>query len=192
MVYFSNGEEKVKIFRVDDNVKSYKAPIAKMILSILVIVALILRIELKWFVINNLFWDIVLRVLSVIIFVLSIMRIYISFAEIIEVSDRRDKERANLQNAKSKSKTFHMVSVISRLEKNDIIEIAIAVKDQIVYIGASAECKNGETRFFDKKYYIDDEEIDTLDEVKERLSELCEPDGICVISIDGIPPSKPL
>ena len=83
-------------------------------------------------------------------------------------------------------KTFKMEYVISLVEKNDIVEIEIKTQGQVIRIGASSDCKQGSSVFFDKRFYIGEEEYETLDLFEKALSHYAANGELRVITIDGI------
>ena len=74
------------------------------------------------------------------------------------------------------------------LKENDIIEFSMFSNNKVIKFGASCECSPGDSKFFDKRYSIDDRENVSIEELKEYLY-TCSPDGkICIMEIDGVLP----
>ena len=81
---------------------------------------------------------------------------------------------------------MHIDDVLSQIESNDIIEYQILADDRAILIGASSDNRYGSDKFFDKKYYCDKQEFDTIDELSNALSKYLFDDCLKVMSIDGI------
>lgn len=179
----------MKLFSFNLNVKSYFNPILKIVLSVSVIVLLFLSFNLLRSI-SNVFWSVVARILSAQIVILCVLRIYISFSEIILVYERKTKTNPDIKSAKERSKAFSVEYVISLLEKCDIIDISIVTGGRILSFGASSDSRAGCSKLFDKKYYINDNEDVELGYLKEILNSSAVDDNVYVVSIDGLYPEK--
>ena len=72
------------------------------------------------------------------------------------------------------------------IEKEDILEVEIKVQEEIVKIGCTSDNKWSTNEFFDKVYYCDDTEYETIEAFRKALNTY-EIDGMLeVVSIDGI------
>ena len=88
--------------------------------------------------------------------------------------------------AKGTYNLMHIDDVLSQIESNDIIEYQILADDRAILIGASSDNRYGSDKFFDKKYYCDKQEFDTIDELSNALSKYLFDDCLQVMAIDGI------
>ena len=178
----------MRIFKVDEKIDSYTAPLLKVVFSALLIAALLaIRI---WVPISSPVWDAIVGVASAILMLLLVLRIALSFCEMLLLSERREKANLDIQAAIKKSKKCSVDYVVSLLESNDIIDVAIFLGGRVVRIGASSDSRQGESRLFGKQYYIDDKSDVSIETVRETLDKYSENDEICVISIDGVIPRR--
>ena len=168
-----------KLFALQTNLTSATYPMVKMIIALLVIVlAFVISMH---FTMSVTWVDFAIRLICVVSTLASVLRIYISIGELIVVREnKKDSSKAQL------GKTFKMEYVISLIEKNDIVEIEIKMQGQVIRVGASSDCKAGSSVFFDKKYYIGDDEYETLELFEKALPRYATNGELRVISIDGI------
>ena len=59
---------------------------------------------------------------------------------------------------------------------------------QVIKLGATSDSHPGNSMFFDKCYYIDNQNDITIENLKNRIIDYSINNKICVIAIDGIPP----
>ena len=176
------------MFRFNENIKSYKIPIIKMIVCSLLIVLLCSR---GYFVhINNDFWNTVVNIVCILIGFLSMWVSFVSFFDMIELSDRREALKKDIETALKRSKKFSLEYILALLEENDIIEIVYLSDNQINKIGASSDSRRGSSKFFDKKFYINDLDSVSSEELKDKLDEDSIDGEIIVAAIDGVPANK--
>ena len=167
-----------KLFSIQPGLTSVTYPIVKMIIALLVIVlAFVISMH---FTISAIWVVFLIRLICVVALFASVLRIYISIGELIIVHENKKGSMAQL------GKTFKMEYVISLVEKNDIVEIEIKTQGQVIRIGASSDCKQGSSVFFDKKYYIGDDEYETLELFEKALPHYAANGELRVITIDGI------
>lgn len=176
----------MKLFEPQTNLISYTYPIVKIIISIFIIILLIFgktpfNLQYSWI-------KILTKIISFILCCSSIMCIYISVGELFYTYSNRKMITAVEDINPSNLKCFNISEIIVLIDKNDIIEIIIYANQKTMKIGASSDCKYSDSVFFDKKYYIDDAEYDTLDEFKCALLSRLPNDKIWVLFIDGIAP----
>ena len=69
---------------------------------------------------------------------------------------------------------------------NDIIEIKIIVQGKETLIGSASDCKTSDFNFFDKRYYVEDDEFVEFDLFQEELKKLISSDKVLVFEIDGL------
>ena len=172
-----------KLFTVQRNLTCASYPIVKMILALLVI-ALAVVISM-YFTMSVIWADFVIRLICVVSTLVSVLCIYISIAELIIVSEnKKDNRKVQL------GKTFKMENVISMVEENDILEIEIKTQGQVISVGASSDCKQGSSVFFDKRFYIGDYEYETLELFEKALLHYATSGELRVITIDGVKAEK--
>lgn len=75
--------------------------------------------------------------------------------------------------------------LIDLIDKCDIVDIII-LSESITKIGATSNCNYGSSRFYDKRFYIDEEEWSDISEFSDRLKSICTDGQVCVYSIDGV------
>ncbi len=172
------------MFKCDESITSYTRPIFKIICCCVLIVLLINRRNF-----NNSYIDGFLTIVGVVATILAILRIYLSFAEMFLLYERRAESKINIKKAIKHSQEYSVEHIVSLLELNDIIDISIVFKNRIIKLESSSENLPGSSEFINKKYSIDKHFI-VLEELKEKLMTFTVNDKICVISIDDLPPSN--
>lgn len=177
------GEIEI-MFKCDESITSYTRPIFKIICCCILIVLLINRWDF-----NNSYINVFLTVVGFVVMILAILRIYLSFAEMLLLHERRTEAKIGINKAMKYSEEYTVENIISILGKNDIVDILILVKNQIIKLESSSENFPESSEFINKKYSIDEHFVE-LEEIKEKLTAFTVNDKICVISIDGLPPSK--
>lgn len=120
----------MSLLKCNEHLQSYMFPIVKIILSALLIIFLINRKH--FFLIQHPVWRIVVGVICVQIMILATLCIYISVAEMIMIGERRSEIRADHAATISSSKDYHISDIVQMLEENDIIEIAIIAKGEVI------------------------------------------------------------
>ena len=113
---------------------------------------------------------------------------YISVSEIILIHEKREKVKIDLNHALKYSKEFSIEEILSLLVANDIIEIWIVSNNKIIEIGSSSDCREGSAQFFDKRYYVNDNEFTNIDQLRTEILPYFVDEKVKVISIDGISP----
>lgn len=178
----------MSLLKCNEHLQSYMFPIVKIILSALLIIFLINRKH--FFLIQHPVWRIVVGVICVQIMILATLCIYISVAEMIMIGERRSEIRADHAATISSSKDFHISDIVQMLEENDIIEIAIIAKGEVIRLGASSDCRPCDAHFFDKSYYIGDKTDIGIEEMRQELRDRADNDMVHVLTIDDIPPDS--
>lgn len=177
----------MKLFSCDENITTYKIPVIKIVLCSLLIVLLISR---NYFIhINNTLWKTIIDIVCFQAGILSILCIYLSVGEMLLLNERKKEDKINIENAKMHSKIYSVDCILSLLEENDIIELSILSNDQTVKLGASSDCRPGNTLFFDKNYYIGNKNNISIEELRETILHYSTDSKVCVIAIDGVPPN---
>lgn len=171
----------IKIFEVNTELKSYTFPVIKILFCLALLVVLINRNKLFLFAENHL---VVETILSFALSVICIFCIYISIAESIELHEKLHENQISIQ--KIDSKQYSIENIIHMVEKEDILEVEIIVQDEIVKIGCTSDNDWSTNNFFDKVYYCNSDEYETI-EVFRKVIHTYTTDGMLnVISIDGI------
>lgn len=176
------------MLKCNDNIKSYKFPLFKIVLCVFVIVTLINRDE--FINIKDSLWSVILSAVCVLICILSILCIYLSFGEILLLKERRDNDKIDVENAQKHSFNYSIDIIFSLLEGNDVIEISIISNNQIISVGASSDCSPGSSLFFDKSYYINKSYEISFKELQEKLNKYSVDGEVCVVTIDGMSPTN--
>lgn len=174
----------MRILKCDTSIKSYTYPIVKLVLSSLLIVVLIERGH--FYTINSPFWKVVEGALVVAVLVLSVLCIYISLCEVLLLYERNKKGKKDLEKAMARSKNLSVSYILSLLEDNDIVEILIAYEQRIVTVMTSSDSRHGSSKFFDKRYHIEDKSYTDFTEFKQAIIPYANDGAFCVIEIDGI------
>ncbi len=172
------------MFKCDETLTSYNRPVFKIICCCILIVLLINRGEF-----NNSYIDIFLTIVALVTTILAILRIYLSFAEMLLLYERRTEAKIDINKAMKHSHEYSVEHIIYLLAENDVIDISIVFKNQIVKLESSSENFPGSSNFINKKYSIDKCFV-PFEELKEKLTTFTVNDRICVISIDDLPPSN--
>ena len=133
--------------------------------------------------------DVVFRIIGCIVVVASAFCIYMAIAEMILLHERRLESGIDIELAISNSKNYATDYIISLMQKNDIIEFLIVSNNKIIKLGASSNSHNGSSKFFDKRYYISDQENITIEVLSEVINKYSIDGKICVIKIDGMSPN---
>lgn len=172
---------KRNIFSFDKDIKSYKYPIVKIFICIILIIMFINRPNTYNKIIN-----IVIEILCTVLGILCIKCIYISVFELFQTYDNCNKSRYASEKYIIHSKLYPIDEIVSMIQNNDIIEIQIFRNKDLFEIGSSSDCKNYDSNFFNKLYYIDNKEFLNIEDFKSALMEYSINGKISVISIDGI------
>ena len=173
------------LFRCQTNLKSYKFPILKIIISVLIIVILIFRDKI--FNVTNKPFQIIISIIAFIVTIFSILCIYISVAEMMHVHENKKNE--SLFNSiidKSMCASKSIDEIVDLVRKNDIVQFVIATDKGTVRAGASSDYKHSKGIFFDKLYYINETEYKQIENFKNALATLASEGMLFVYSIDDI------
>lgn len=177
------------LFQMHTDANSYKYPIAKICVCIMILCLCFFR--------GRIFEScssVLLSALDIVvclaITILSILCIYVSVGEVFCVYSNRKREKAQSEfiTYGLQYTQYPIEELVSLITEADIIECDIVTSKNIVMrIGASADCKPSESRFFDKLYYIDTQEFDAIAEFNVALESIIGQSSVRVLSIDGIP-----
>ena len=178
----------MKIFHVNEDNESYIYPILKIFVCTVLIIIFINR--KRMIQIDNEVINIVIGVLCTVIGIACIYCVIISAYELSQVHANRVKGTALSDAVIANGKAYAMDEIVPLVENNDIVEVQILSKNRMVKIGASSDCKNGSSKFFDKLYYIDGETFQNIEDFKSGLLSYATDGQIAVISIDGMAPTR--
>ena len=174
------------IFSFNENQKPYVYPILKIVISVaLIVIVFFVRFH---FSIENDIVNVVTGVASVAVFVAGLQCIFRSVAEIEDIRENRTIQVKANEKVKAKYKAVPDDKIVSLVKNNDIIAIKIVSGEKVVEIGASADCKRGSSMFFDKLYYIDDNEFPDIDDFVREVRKYSDAGMLKVFSIDDCPP----
>ncbi len=168
----------MRFLKCDSKQKSYLYSIIILVVCVVIILLLIGSLYVDF--INK---QVLFRILRTIIFVIAILSIYISFAEIIYVRENLEASKFDLQG--KKTQPFDIDDIISLLKNNDIIEIEAMYNNSLFKFGSSSECKQRDAKFYDKEYYIDNKSFKDIDSLKKELVKYCKDKKIFILTIDG-------
>lgn len=176
----------MNIFKVNESIKSYTYPIIKTIICITIIAIEINRGKI--ISVSGGIEDVILTGLSLILGIGCIFCLCISLIEISDLYERRAEAKRDV--TKMRVKEYTVDDIVAMAEQEDILEIEIRFGKKIVKVGSASDCKPGGNDFFDKVYFCNAgklEEMETIDEFRERL-EMYSTEGVLeVFSIDGLP-----
>ena len=175
-----------KLFELQKDLTNYTYPLTKIAVSIVIILFSIFRKSL--FVISSKPLNILVTLICFVATLASILCVYIAIPELLYV----------WKNKKAKRKGFGFVTtipidlerVINLAKENDIIEFEIKSIDGIIKVGSSSDCKLRDSVFFDKRFYIEQNEYLTAEEFETNLLQYGTDGKINVIAIDGVKAEK--
>ncbi|MBE6608151.1 MAG: hypothetical protein E7633_06330 [Ruminococcaceae bacterium] len=171
------------LFEPQLNLKSYRYPIIKIIVSVIIIPVAILRNQI--FGVTDKTVSTILSFIFIPLGLGAIFCIGISGSELIIVSDNLDLEKKKYSK-KLKHQPYSIDKIIFMVTQNDIIEIEILLENKIVKIGASSDCNRRTGAFFDKVYYIADTEYRNVEDFCVELEGTSKEGVFLVVSIDGV------
>lgn len=175
-----------RIFSLQTDLKNYKYPLIKIVISLLIILFSIFRNH--FFVISVKPINILITIFCFAATTASILCIYIAVSELFYV--RKNRKESNPKQKSYQAVPFSLERVICLAKENDIIEFEIKSNENVVKIGASSDSKSASSAFFDKRFYIEKEEYLTAEDFKKELFKYTKDGNIYVITIDGIKASK--
>ena len=171
-------------FELNPNTNSLIVPITKILLCVVLMIVFFYRDRI--FPISNKVLDMAL----VIIFTcVSILIIYISIAEIIELHYK--SKDSQVSSKKSDIFNISKEEILDLLDKNDCMDITVLNDDNIIHIGVASDNHAGDSAYFGKMYYIDTEFYETCESFEETIEQLSDgSDYLRVIMIDDVSPSN--
>lgn len=176
----------MKLFECNTELQSYTYPIAKIIGCVVLI---ILEINNRYFLIGKI-WDswIIRLLMGGIIVPLEVLCIYISAAEMIYVNENR-KRSASATQTSARHVEMTIEEIVSLIQSEDIIEIKVSANNKQFFLGARSDNKPGDSVFFDKQYYICEENFKTIESFAKAIKKHSNKGKIKVCEIDGIAPT---
>ena len=171
----------MKLFELQTDLTSFTYPVVKIISCLSVIILIFMRDHIFRF--SNLWADVAVTVLCVLLFMASILCLCISIGELFIVYANLKTTNYQLSDA-----TQLTIDAVTKLvSENDIVEIEVYTDNKPIKIGASAECDYSSSIFTNKLFYISNSEYETIERFTEALIELF-PDGIIpVLKVDDLP-----
>ena len=176
----------MNVFKYNDELKSYKYPVFKLLICLALIVAFIYRNHIIH--IDSTVVDTIVSVCCTVLGIICIYCVYISVLEILQVHENKTKSLTALKYTAADSRAYSIDEIIKMAETNDIIEIMIIVNNETILIGSSSDCKQGSSRFFDKEYYIGQERYQNILEFKNALLPFSSDGKLSVVLIDDLNP----
>lgn len=172
----------LKMFECDVKNTSYIRPIIK--------IAVVIGLDCLCFFCKHLICtnskavSAILTVVTMALCSIGIFVVYISIAEIAYAVKNR-RPLPDTKKLLTKGKMYPIETIASIAEQNDIVDITILNDDTVTSIGASSDCKNSNSIFFDKQYYVADTVFNDFCEFRNALPALST-DGVslCVLRID--------
>lgn len=175
------------IFEFNDEIETYTYPIIKIIVCVVIYIALFYRDKL----LGSPKEPAIIILIYVIVAILAIGCICcleLSFAEMLALHMRRVEAKRDVE--KLRTKKYAVDDIVAMAEQEDILEIEIKFDGKIVKVGSSSDSCPGRSDFFDKAYFCNAgklEEMESIEEFRERL-EVYSTEGVLeVFSIDGLP-----
>ncbi len=112
--------------------------------------------------------------------------------ELGNVLDKRNL--AKLKRTKKEELRFVKIpleEILHLCESNDILRIVITTDSGIVKTGSASDLNRRTGKFFDKVYYIDDDNFNTIEQYSQTLTERIHGDRyLSVITIEDLPPTE--
>lgn len=168
--------------KCNDDIKSYKYPILKIFIFAIVIIILINRNI--FFSIDNVVLKFIIAIVSAALVIICILSIYISFNEIILLYEKRQEANIDINQMLTRAKKVSVNDIITLLKNNDIVEIKAISNNSIIKIGVSSDCCVDSFEFFDKIYYVNDNEFKTVEEVQRYILENISTQSMLVIFME--------
>lgn len=124
---------------------------------------------------------------SVWFMIFAVVEMFATYANRKKLKQKKTQTKKTASSKKLQNGVFVAVEDIEKLcLSNDIIEIKIVVQQKQVLIGSSSDCKKCDFNFFDKRYYIEDNEFVEFDLFKTEFQKLISGNKVHVLEIDGL------
>ena len=179
------GVNPMKFFHINKNASSFHVPLLKILISIGILCLMFFRgkiIPLESTVFNA-----VLTILCIVLIGPCIMVVYLSTIEFAyAIKNRINKSLQPIKSDMMKSKEYRLSDILNLIYRNDIIEIEILLKGNVIRIGASSNWDRRNGYYYDKAYYFGECVFSSIDDLQIGLVQHGISDAVIVISIDGI------
>lgn len=161
---------------------SYKYPIIKLTAFLLIIVsALCISCCIHY---SNWIIRVLVKIVAFAMVLFGFLGVYSSLGEMWDVYFNRKNAKHRTSNAKP----FPIDTVLRIVKENDIIELEVYDQKRTITIGTSAMSTYTSKTFWDKRFYIEDQEYEKIEDFSQALLQLF-PDGVVpVFTIDGLNP----
>lgn len=176
-------------FSMDETIHSYWYPIIKIIICLFILVI--------WFLINRIFADqsnllqLLMTIISLIVCLCSILAIEVSICEIISIQDRSNDKKEQLHSSDYKTVDASIDQILDLFKNNDCMDIKLLFDSKIVHIGVASDNNVKDNIFFNKVYYIENEEFETLKPFEDALVRLKHSEKhLKIIEIDDLSPQE--
>ena len=175
-----------KIFILQKDLTSYKYPLIKIIVSLGVVLFSIFRNYIIVIPAGILNFIVVFICLTAML--AAVLCIYIAVGELFYV--RENKKKVKRKASLVSTVPFSLERVIALAKECHIIEFEICANENLLKIGASSDNKYASSVFFNKRFYIENDEYFTADAFEKALFEYSSDGKINVVSIDGTEAKK--
>lgn len=170
----------MKIFEPDFNITSAKKPIAKMIISVLVIITLMNRGHI--YDIQNGFIRVIETIMCTLFGTYCIFCVYLSIAELINLWEKKSDAKIDCKNVKTTK--YSVDELVQMAEENDVLIIKLIYQGKMIKVGAASDLKPGSSEFFDKQYFIEEKEFKSIDEFKIKLEQYAHNGSVDVYTLE--------
>ena len=182
----------MKILTAQTDLTSYTPSTIKLLVCLVVLTSLYYRGFIYTYLSDNMIYAV--NNLAPIIQLLGFVCLMNTIVEFVDTyRNRKQLKKNNRVKQKkskntSKSRMLSIDDIVSLVVKNDIIEIELLMGENTILIGASSDCNKGDCNFFDKRYYIEKNEYDSIVPFIENLNNFDCNGSFEVLHIDGVSP----
>ncbi len=176
----------MSFFGIRKGLTSYRSPLTRIVICVGIWVLMFFRNDLiALFNPRNI--ETISKILTGLYFVMIFPGITFFYISVIEL-------RIVYQNKRQKTKRGSSVTLIDidRITKlvaeNDIVEVELLVNGKKLLVGASSDCAPTGNKFFDKLYYIDSANFESIEDFKRQLLNKLGTHKCSVVAIDGCNP----
>ena len=174
-------------FKCNDSLHSYTYPVIKVVVCIAIILLdMAVRFHLHS---SSHVLDIIIGTVSASVLLACVFCIYISWGEMISVSENRAKAKPISEAEMASGKWFSSDEIAALAQNCHSIAFEIPVgraRNRRFEIGSKSELKPGTSHFFNKCYYIGEKDYSDISEFKAALEPYqTDTKGIFVVKIDG-------
>ena len=134
-------------------------------------------------------YDLVFGMVLAFVVLYLVLRICLTIARMLLLSDYREMEKRNRTYDKQIIQ-LPLETVSDYLINNDIIQFVIKNKGQYHLIESTSDSKAGSSILFDKRYSIDNKMLENDVNIRDVLSQFTKDNLVCVCEIDGVSPDR--